>query len=246
MRALPTHCTPDARAPPLAQPHPAQTPGQTQGCWTAPQRPSCWRPQSQTRASCSPRQTRLRDSRWVGGWVGRRGKGNGWAATMRQSARGRAKDCQQPGSTSSSAGRHALHAHQRQERCWLQRPGQIAQMARARPHRIPQRLEQGAGTGEERGCRPSPAWVAKGQLVGGHAQPATLVPPLYHPPGAEAAPNVGALAPKAGLLAAPNAGLLPGAPKGLLAAPAPKPVAPKAPPAGEALPVLPLHPSCEG
>ena len=67
----------------------------------------------------------------------------------------------------------------------------------------------------------------------GHQRPASAP---------EAAPKAGAEAPKAGLLAAPNAGLLAGAPKGEDAAP--KPVVPKAPPAGEATPVLPLQPSC--
>lgn len=71
-------------------------------------------------------------------------------------------------------------------------------------------------------------------------------PPHSNPiPGCspDAAPNAGMLAPKAGLLAAPNAGLLLGAPNGELAA-APKVEPPKAPPAGEAAPVLPLQPSC--
>ena len=59
------------------------------------------------------------------------------------------------------------------------------------------------------------------------------------------APNAGALAPNAGLLAAPKAGLLLGAPNGELEAPKAV-VAPKAPPAaGDAAPVLPLQPSCE-
>lgn len=65
------------------------------------------------------------------------------------------------------------------------------------------------------------------------------------PGSPEVAPNAGALAPKAGLLAAPKAGLLLGAPNGELEAPKAG-LAPKALPAGDAAPVLPLQPSCKG
>lgn len=75
--------------------------------------------------------------------------------------------------------------------------------------------------------------------------PSTNAAQVLLPCSQEVAPNAGALAPKAGLLAAPKAGLLLGAPKGELEAPKAV-VVPKAPPAGEAAPVLPLQPSCEG
>lgn len=87
------------------------------------------------------------------------------------------------------------------------------------------------------GCRGSPGLSS--------SSAPTRQPHPQSPRGApEAAPNAGWEAPKAGLLAAPNAGLLAGAPKGEGDAEAPKPEVPKAPPAGEAVPVLPLQPSC--
>ncbi len=211
------------------QPYLAQTPGQTQERWRALQTPSWRPPRTQRRACCLQPQNRLQQPS--------RSLGNELRLTCVSGTRQLA----QP--TDRGA-------------CWLptytQAKPAVQKLTKGRGAAGP-KGRSGLPKGRRRGGPEPSKCYSKGRqrggslgaqaspeqglpATGGHAC-AQLCCSSCIPPGAEDAPNAGALAPNAGLLAAPKAGLLPGAPKGLLEAVVPKPVVPKAPPAGEEAPV---------